>query len=354
MKFKRFLSMRTFALVLIISLLALPVSAYDNDNELETSQLLSSNQPDTTEAAVTGTIEPDYTQPVSVSPPPVSIMADFTVTGDFFYHTKNLTASNPSDFYFFSNNTTRTIIFDLVSNNSDYRIELFEIDWNTNTAYPTGLGGGPGNALLANGLYSADWALRVSSVSSLGSSYTIKMNMASPGGATTLVSTSPLFQSVAWRYPNGDYYLNQNLIVNAGNNPGLEWVRLFDFSEGGNYWQRKHEVSDIRVKSITTRMSYSSDYASSNNAVFLVLDEGTLFTYHVSEFRSGPPTYYYSSFVDTRNWVTPRRLDFLDMYAGPDLLVYDLNTNQIIDFVSSLNYYYANGIEPYPSAVYYN
>ncbi|MFK4304052.1 hypothetical protein ABH892_004191 [Paenibacillus sp. RC254] len=42
------------------------------------------------------------------------------------------------------------------------------------------------------------------------------------------------------------------------------------------------------------------------------------------------------------------------MAGDPDILVYDLDKKKVIDFASSLNYYYAKGIEPHPTVVYYN
>ncbi|MFK4341311.1 MULTISPECIES: hypothetical protein [unclassified Paenibacillus] len=101
-------------------------------------------------------------------------------------------------------------------------------------------------------------------------------------------------------------------------------------------------------------MKYTSNYASSDNAVLIVLNEGTLFTYFESAYSSGNPPYHSSSFVDTNGRTTPRRLDFIDMAGDPDILVYDLDKKKVIDFASSLNYYYAKGIEPHPTVVYYN
>ncbi|WP_256704527.1 hypothetical protein [Paenibacillus peoriae] len=108
-------------------------------------------------------------------------------------------------------------------------------------------------------------------------------------------------------------------------NPNLEWSREFNFS----------------------------NYASSDNAVLIVLNADTLFTYFESAYSSGNPPYHSSSFVDTSGRTTPRRLDFIDMAGDPDILVYDLDTKKVIDFVSNLNYYYAKGIEPQPTVVYY-
>jgi len=68
---------------------------------------------------------------------------------------------------------------------------------------------------------------------------------------------------------------NNNHIANTtqaeNTNPHLDWSRHFYFSSGGSYQARDHDIADARVSYITTRVNYSSDYASSNNAVLIVL-----------------------------------------------------------------------------------
>ncbi|KYD24995.1 hypothetical protein B4110_3810 [Parageobacillus toebii] len=82
------------------------------------------------------------------------------------------------------------------------------------------------------------------------------------------------------------------------------------------------------------------------------LDVGTLFTYHESQYQSGPDPYYYSSFVDTLGKETPRRLEADDFNYGDHILIVDLKTGKSIDFFSVLNFYYASKVEPLPSIKY--
>jgi len=292
--------------------------------------------------------------PVELARPQFSIMANYNITGTLLNHNDSLTAADPTDFYFFSVSDPRMLIFKIQSANPNYRVDLYQIDWNANTAYPAGLGSTSGNDALA-GIGSGDWAVQVTSTGSVGNAYTIQLNASAPGGANSLMDASATLQSVIWSYPNKDLYMNDSFIANTSNtadiNPHLKWTRVFENSEGGNYQTRTHDIDDVRVSSITTRVNYSSNYASSNNAVLIVLNEGTLFTYSESKFQSSGG--YALSFVDLNGRPTPRRFDFIDMAGDPDILVYDLNTNKVIDFVSNLNYYYAKGIEPFPSVTYY-
>ncbi|MDR6778899.1 MULTISPECIES: hypothetical protein [Paenibacillus] len=184
----------------------------------------------------------------------------------------------------------------------------------------------------ATDLKAGDWGLRVTSTGTVGESYSIHMNAASPadtpinGKAAKLTSYSNNLLYTVIKYPNGDIKVNGTQIANTTvANPNLEWSREFNFS----------------------------NYASSDNAVLIVLNADTLFTYFESAYSSGNPPNQSSSFVDTSGRTTPRRLDFIDMAGDPDILVYDLDTKKVIDFVSNLNYYYAKGIEPQPTVVYY-
>lgn len=346
-------------LVLIFSMLVAPVSAKNPSADI--SQLLSEFQLNMQETSLLGTINTNQEKGIKISKPEPSVKSAYNVTEDLLSYSDSLTTADPSDFYFFSVPDTRTIIFQLQSSNTNYRVDLYSINWSTGTASPVGLGYTIGSVpAMANDLTAGDWGLMVISSGTVGNTYRIDMNAAGPGGATSLESSTNTLNSVVWRYPNNDLYFNNTYIANttqaANTNPNLDWTREFYFSSGGSYQSRTHEISDARVSYITTRVNYSSDYASSNNAVLIVLDEETLFTYHESEYHSGNPPYYYQSFVDTTGKVTPRRLDRLldDMVNNPKFLAYDLNTNQVIDFVSNFNYYYAMGIEPMPTVTYYN
>ncbi|AKG37601.1 hypothetical protein VK70_04580 [Paenibacillus durus ATCC 35681] len=293
--------------------------------------------------------------------PEFSTMSNYNVTGDLMNFNDSLTAADPTDFWFFNVPTDRSILFEIKSSNPDYRVELYSIDWSTGTATSTNFWGSPGSIKFATDLSAGDWGLRVTSTGTVETDYSIHMNAANPSDPTyaaSVMSYSTSLLYVVMEYPNNDVLLNGNYIANttpaANTNPQLNWERNYTFSWDGNYSTRNHRISDARVASVTTPVNYSSHYASSNNAVLIVLKEDTLFTYFESEFRSGPPTYHYMSFVDSTGRTTPRRLDFIDAAGDPDILVYDLNTNKVIDFASNLNVWYSSGSEPAPTVTYYN
>ncbi|SDZ09112.1 hypothetical protein SAMN05421736_10640 [Evansella caseinilytica] len=346
--------MSLLTLIFFACILTAPASA--NNSTLDTRQLVPEFEMGLNESDLTGAITPDLDHGITINDSEFSAMSNDLVEGHLLNHDDILTTNDPMDFYFFSVPDERNIILRILSNNSNYRVDIYEVDWSTGTAYPTNFGTSSGNTVIGSGLYASDWALVVTSTGTVGDTYSVQMNIASSGG--TIISASAALQSVVVRYPNNDLYLNEHYIANtteaANTNPHLDWERRFYFSYDGNYQSRTHDISDARVSYISTRANYQSSYASSNNVVLIVLNIDTLFTYFESEFRSGPPTYYYSSFVDTTGRTTPRRLDSIDLARNPDILVYDLNTNKVIDFVSNLNYYYARGIEPAPVVTYYD
>ncbi|WP_153463941.1 MULTISPECIES: hypothetical protein [Sediminibacillus] len=293
---------------------------------------------------------------ISIEKPDFSVSSNFDVSGDRMNFNDSLTSSDPDDFWFFSIPSDRSILFEIETENPDYIVELYQIDWETGTAYPTSIGGYANQLVANNQITSGDWALRVYSSNTLEDTYTIKMNATNPNGAESVYSTSDSLLYAVLGYPNGDIYSNGVFVAAIGReNTQLDWEREFYFAWDGNYNQRQHSISDVNIKSISAPVSYTASYASSNNAILLYLDEGSLFTHHVSSFRSGPPTQYDSSFVDTIGKTTPRRLDTDDLTNwGDHILVFDLNTGESIDFFSVLNYYYASGAESIPTITFLN
>lgn len=303
---------------------------------------------------------------IEVDRPEISILSNFNVTGDRISFSDSLTAVDPADFWFFSVPTDRTILTQLRSANANYRVDLYSIDWNTGTATPTPFWGKAGEIRFATDLAAGDWGLRVTSTGSVGDSYSIHANMANlsvvpdpsnPANTAKLTSYSENLISAVMEYPNGDITVNGEKIGNTSAvsniNAHLTWAREYTFTSGGAHSSINHDIDDVRIKSVTIPLKYTSQYAQSDNAVFITLDKETLFTSFRSNFVSGVPTSSWSTFEDVQGRTTPRRLDEIDMLGDPDLLVYDLDKKKVIDFASSLNYWYAKGIETFPSVVYY-
>ncbi len=307
-------------------------------------------------SSISNSLSIDKEQGIDIERPPYSVYSNFSVSGDRMNFSDTLTAADPDDFWFFSVDTDRSIVFKIQTENPDYVVKLYQVDWETQTLYPTTLKGTPEEQVTHSQLPSGDWALRVYSTNTYGDAYSIKMNATNLSGAVNILSASDSLLYLVLGYPNNDIYSNGTYVATLGqNNTHLNWEREYYFAWDGNYNKRTHKVSDAKVKSISRPVSYHSNYADSDNAILIYLEKDTLFTYFESSFRSGPPTQYNNSFVDTIGKTTPRRLDNDDLTNwGDHILVYDLNTQKPIDFFSILNFYYAGGIEPLPSITFLN
>ena len=139
-----------------------------------------------------------------------------------------------------------------------------------------------------------------------------------------------------------------NTSTKTGSN--LTWTRTDKYSWGSGYEQRTHSVYNVKVRSISSPVSYSSKQGSSDCAVLLYCDEGTTFSYVHSYYQSGENHVYESTTKDTTDRNTPRGLDAIDFAEGNQhILVYDLKMGKVIDFYSTLNIFYAGGYEPQPT-----
>ncbi|MCY7892786.1 hypothetical protein MOB09_07090 [Bacillus vallismortis] len=258
-----------------------------------------------------------------------------------------LNESNPDDMYFFSTSSDRTLITRILSANSQYHLTLYVVNWDTGEAQPTTIEMDAGNLVLLKELPAGDYMIRVYSEGTLGDSYHIQLNAKNPANYTSVQSITSNLQTFVAEYADGSVYANGTLLYNTGTKTSsLSWEREYYFSHGGGYNQRTHSISDVKVKSVSAPVTYHSSYASSNSAVMVYLDTGTLFMHHVSAYQSGGG--YEDSFFDTLGKKTPRRLDADDQTYGDHILIVDTKTGKAIDFFSVLNYYYASGVESLP------
>ncbi|MDU0070259.1 MULTISPECIES: hypothetical protein [Bacillus] len=292
-------------------------------------------------------------QSLNVTKPKASVKSNYSSSEQSFQHQASLTETNKDDLWFFSTPSDRTFIARILSNNADYTVQLYVVDWEKGQAIPTNISASAGNLIALNELPKGDYALRVFSAGDVGDSYTIQMNARNPAHFTSAVSVSSSLQQFVAEYEDGSVYANGTFVYNKnGGNSHLDWKRVFYFPYGGGYTQRTHEIADAKVKSVSAPVSYKASYASSEEAIMVYLDKGTLFMHHQSAFQSGVG--YEGSFVDTLGKVTPRRIDDNDFEYGDHILIVDLKTGKSIDFFSVLNYYYASGVEKIPAIQYLN
>ncbi|MGE6630552.1 hypothetical protein [Bacillus sp. NPDC077027] len=260
-----------------------------------------------------------------------------------------LTEENPVDLWFLSTSSAQALISRITSPNQDYFVQLFVVDYEEGQAYPTDLIQPAGNLLALTNLPAGDYAFGITSGGGFGDSYTLQVNAKNPTNFTGVVSLSSTLQYFVAEYANGDVYANGTHIYNKqSKSADYEWKRVFYFPWDGNFEQRTHSISSVKVKGISSPVSYSAPNASSSEAILVYLDVGTLFMYHQSSYSSGQ--YYQDTFVDMIGKTTPRYLeaDDLENY-GEHILVVDVKTGKPIDFFSVLNFYYASGVERLPT-----
>lgn len=271
----------------------------------------------------------------------------------------SLTTSDTQALYFFSiTGTNRFMLARLLSPNTNYVAQLFVYDESTGTASATNYYGFAGNLITLNGLPVGDYVFAVYSYdSTYGDSYTFDINATNPAANISSVEYIATDLSIfIFETTSGDVYGNGSFIYNtsATINSNLEWQRISESNWGSGYEQRTMDVYNVHVNSMSSPVSYSSNYASSNCAVLIYCDTGTGFSYFHSYYQSGNPPVYDSSWEDTTGRTTPRTLDAADFAGGNQhILVFDLITGQCIDFYSTLNIFYAAGYEPAPTISFY-
>ncbi|MBQ7955184.1 MAG: hypothetical protein IJ282_05490 [Lachnospiraceae bacterium] len=270
-----------------------------------------------------------------------------------------LTESNDMDLYFFSvTDTSKFLLAQLTSGNADYVAQLYVVDSETGDATATNIYGFAGDLIQLNGLPVGEYAFVIfSNSATYGQDYVLDINATNPAANITsvyyLASDLSIFM---YETETGDVYGNGSLIYNTSTNTGsnLTWQRVDEFSWGSGYEQRTHSVFNVKIKAMSSPVSYSSAKASSDCAVLLYCDEGTAFSYLHTYYQSGVDPVYESTTVDTTDRTTPRELDELDFVEGNEhILVYDMNTGSVIDFYSTLNIYYAGGYEAQPTIAFY-
>jgi hypothetical protein len=273
--------------------------------------------------------------------------------------TGNLSETNNMDFYFFSvTNTSRFLLAQLTASNAEYVAQLYIVDNETGDASATNIYGFAGDLIQLNGLPVGDYAFVLfSNNNTYGQDYVFNINATNPAANITnvyyLANDLSIFM---YETESGDVYGNGSLIYNTTTNTGtnLTWQRVDEFSWGSGYEQRTHSVFNVKIKAMSSPVSYSSAKASSDCAVLLYCDEGTAFSYLHTYYQSGVDPVYESTTRDTTDRTTPRALDELDFVEGNEhILVYDMNTGSVIDFYSTLNIYYAGGYEAQPTINFY-
>ncbi len=286
---------------------------------------------------VLNTIESDSLQ--------LNMMARDTwrITDNIFNGKESVSAADPVDMYIVQTTSDTAAAMKIVSSNTNLIVRLYILDMNTGNAAGTDvfdsasdsgaqvLGTLPaGNYVL--GVYSTDTSVPAGS-------YTLMWNCSNPGGASAIVNCNSDLTKVILGYSdriaiycNGVNWLND-----------LEWEEHYTFSYGNSYNGRDQSISDITVRRVNVG-SFSSNKYSTNNALFVSVGVGSLWTIMRSHYtnNNGDVTHIMNYF-DASGRETPRRFDALDMEYGPHYIVIDMDTNKVVDFASPYNYLWQSG-----------
>ncbi len=276
----------------------------------------------------------------------VGTQSQYQFTGEIFSYNGTLTSGNTYDLYFFTLTARKSVAMDIASTNSQYAVMLCTVNWDTGTVTPTGYGNLAGNssAIVLN-VPAGDYALYVfSNNNSVGNTYKVMYNSTNPPDATAYLNNTRTDLDVVTLY-YGSSSTNANKIASNGVKPlasKITYSREDTWPiEGGQYWVN-HIVEDGKLKNVYYCSSVTTSKGSSNNALIIELDVGTLWTYWqqvvMNNGQGG------SDFTDLANLKTPRYFNSADLFYT-HCLIYDLNTNKYIYLHSPYNLFIYHGSE---------
>ena len=267
----------------------------------------------------------------------------------YIYNTDTLTSEDAVDFYLFTLSGIKTALLSLQTTGDyialicPYNPTTGNIDVSTSNPYV--LAGESVAYTAVNNNGQNTFCLVVMNLGDeYGASYTVAMNATNPGGATSILYFSSNFSRAVCGYSNNDVYSNGVNISAAANdyiNTRMNGAVFEDQYKSGS---PSYIVCNVGVVSTPEYIdgdslfygSYTSTCPytnlknglghSSSDAIFIPIN-GYVFTTSLS-----------GSYIDYQ---------FIrDVATG--FLIYDLNTNQIIDWMSSSNIFYTpNGFFNY-------
>lgn len=255
-----------------------------------------------------------------------------------------LTAENNTNYIYFTVTKDTFIWAKLASSNADYTISLYKIDEITGQALPTDIVDNSNSIIANSGLEQGDYLFLISSNGSVGDNYDLQINATNPAGEFSSINTiTPTLQQLVITYANQEVYANGKYVFSwdaTATNSHLNWKRDVMTVKELVTETKKMILENVKVRTLSAPVTYTSQYASSDNAILLYLNEGTTYTYYQTLIENSNPLNYSKSFVDPNGRITPRNLDSSDFINATHILVFDLNTGKPIDFFSSLNYFY--------------
>ena len=270
----------------------------------------------------------------------------FQAPSGSFSHTTTLSSSNQVNYYTFNTTGTKFLFFGAVTSNPNVRAWLCFYDPNTGNLYDTGIDIPANQAMRVNSLPADNYCIVVYSTTTLTSSVVVKTmaNYTVNYNSSALISNwDDNLAYVQYSIGNSEYVNNSLIFTHGVINNNLEYTY-----QNGTVVNHYMSVGPAYIKEMSAPISYqSTSGASSSAAVLLYMDRGTAYVYKRSEYNyvpNGVSGTKYSTLDFRMGIETPRAFDWYDVdYPHEQILVYDLVSGRIIDFVGSANYFYHTG-----------
>lgn len=265
----------------------------------------------------------------------VSTMGTWSIPDPVFVGNGNLTTSN--DLYVVQNTSSSTVFLKLASSNSNLLAVLYKVNADgslTSTGFGVYANGSDNYGVLGAGTYAI---VIGSSDGNARGTYTLMWNRSNPSGANSIIDkTSDLSRVVL-------FYNNSKILSNGDNiMTDLKWSESETWSLPNGYRAR-----DMKIDSITSSGTYLGGFSSSapystNRALFIEVSRGS-YLYFNSYYQNivGDVTHIMDWF-DPSGLKTPRWLGdaATDFDWGSHYIVIDLNTFNVIEFLSPFNFHY--------------
>lgn len=139
-------------------------------------------------------------------------------------------------------------------------------------------------------------------------------------------------------YPGSDIFCNGEDWIAS-----LEWEEHYTFNTSNGHSGRDQSISDVSARRINLG-TYTSSKHTTNFAMFIDAGRDSLWLYMVSQYSNVNGSVSHTmNYHDASGRETPRRFDGTDEANGPHYVVYDMNTHEVIDFISQYNCLWRTG-----------
>ncbi len=263
------------------------------------------------------------------------------ILGELFTVQGNLTESETTEVHFLRVAAERSPALKVVSSNANIVAVLFPLDVNTMELGDaiTYDAAGDNFPTVYTKLAAGYYVLGVYSVedSAPSGSYTLMWNSTNPADASAYVYASDNLSKVILAYSKGPtvYCNGTNWLTD------LEWEEHYTLTTSTGHFGRDQSISDIKVRCLNTG-SYHTNLHSTDNALFISAGKDSLWMIMRSQYSNvNGQVSHVMNYFDATGRETPRRFDSLDMKYD-HYIVIDMDTNELVDFVSPYNYLWQN------------